>query len=43
MNALKRSAVSRGDSPAASAATMTGVPCSSVPLTMSTSFPRSRW
>ncbi len=42
MTALNRSAVSRGDSPASSAATITGVPCSSVPLTIRTSLPFSR-
>jgi hypothetical protein len=43
MISLFRSASSRGVTPASSAATMTGVPCSSVPLTMSTSLPRSLW
>ena len=34
--------LTRSDFPSASAATITGVPCSSVPLTASTSFPFSR-
>ena len=40
---LLRSAISRGVTPSASAATVIGVPCSSVPLTMSTLFPAIRW
>ena len=32
-----------GDMPSRSAATMIGVPCSSVPLTISTSLPFRRW
>ena len=39
MSSLNRSAVSRGRLARRSAATMTGVPCSSVPLTMRTSLP----
>src|ERR671936_792748 len=37
------SASSRGETPSRSADTITGVPCSSVPVTISTSFPFSRW
>ena len=42
MSSLLRSASSRGDTPVLSAETMTGVPCSSVPLTIRTSLPFSR-
>ena len=40
---LLRSAISRGVMPSASAATVIGVPCSSVPLTMRTLSPAMRW
>ena len=40
---LFRSAISRGVTPSASAATVIGVPCSSVPLTISTRLPFIRW
>ena len=40
---LFRSAISRGVMPSASAATVIGVPCSSVPLTISTRLPAIRW
>src|SRR3954469_14188438 len=43
MSSLLASASSRGDTPARSADTITGVPCSSVPLTISTSLPFKRW
>src|SRR3954471_7400008 len=43
MSALFVSASSRGDTPLLSADTITGVPCSSVPLTIRTSSPLSRW
>src|SRR6476646_8670279 len=43
MSWLKRSAISRGDTPSRSAVTITGVPCSSVPLTIRTSSPFKRW
>src|SRR3954471_24690582 len=43
MSALLRSASSRGETPSRSADTITGVPCSSVPLTITTSLPFSRW
>src|SRR4051795_1355404 len=43
MNSLLRSASSRGDTPSRSAVTITGVPCSSVPLTIRTSSPFKRW
>ena len=42
MRALLRSASSLGVSPSASAATVMGVPCSSVPDTISTSWPAMR-
>ena len=40
---LYRSASSRGVVPSLSAWTWIGVPCSSVPLTISTRFPAIRW
>src|SRR6266699_2861649 len=43
MSALLRSASSRGETPSRSADTITGVPCSSVPLTITTSLPFNRW
>src|SRR5215471_4812935 len=43
MIALLRSANPRGEIPSWSAPYVIGVPCSSVPLTMSTRAPRSRW
>ena len=43
MIALLRSTSSCGETPSWSAATMIGVPCSSVPLTINTSFPFNRW
>ena len=38
-----RSASSRGVTPSLSACTWIGVPCSSVPLTISTLLPAIRW
>src|SRR5215469_3150905 len=43
MIALLRSANARGEMPSWSAPYVIGVPCSSVPLTISTRAPRSRW
>src|SRR5215469_12777004 len=43
MTRLYRSASSRAVTPSASAWTWIGVPCSSVPLTISTWLPRIRW
>ena len=43
MTRLYRSASSRAVTPSASACTWMGVPCSSVPLTMSTRLPAIRW
>src|SRR3954452_19014133 len=43
MSSLFASASSRGDTPFRSADTITGVPCSSVPLTIRTSLPLSLW
>jgi hypothetical protein len=43
MTRLYRSARARADTPSASACTWIGVPCSSVPLTISTRFPAIRW
>ena len=43
MTRLYRSASSRAVTPSASACTWIGVPCSSVPLTISTLLPAIRW
>ena len=43
MTRLYRSASSRALTPSASACTWIGVPCSSVPLTISTRLPAIRW
>src|SRR5215469_699399 len=43
MTRLYRSASSRAVTPSASACTWIGVPCSSVPLTISTGLPHIRW
>ncbi len=43
MTSALRSASSRALTPSLSACTWIGVPCSSVPLTMSTFLPAIRW